>query len=68
MVFSSLILQVLSKFQSTLVKFDVAYPYGPKHDEFVKFAESVHNIDSLLVAEVGIKDYGDKDNEDLAKR
>lgn len=46
----------------------MAYPYGPKHDEFVKFAESVHNIDNMLIAEVGIKDYGDHDNEDLAKR
>lgn len=60
--------KVLSKFQSTLVKLDVAYPYGPKHDEFVKFAESVHNVDNLLIAEVGVKDYGEKDNEDLAKR
>lgn len=50
------------------MKFDAAYPYGPKHDEFVKFAESVANVDSLLVAEVGIKDYGEKDNADLGKR
>lgn len=60
--------KILSKFQATLVKFDVAYPYGPKHDEFVKFAESIHNLDNMLMAEVGIKDYGEKDNEDLAKR
>lgn len=64
----SIHLQILPKFQSTLVKFDVAYPYGPKHDEYVKFAESVANVDSLLIAEVGVKDYGEKDNADLANR
>lgn len=63
-----IIFQILPKFQSALVKFDVAYPYGPKQDEYTKFAESVANVDDLLVAEIGVKDYGEKDNEDLATR
>jgi len=60
--------QVVSKFKATLVKFDVAYPYGEKHDEFSKVAESTRGVLDLLVAEVNVKDYGDKDNQDLAEK
>ncbi|CAG0883236.1 unnamed protein product [Darwinula stevensoni] len=59
---------VLSKFKATLLKFDVAYPYGEKHEEFAKVAEAARDIPDLLIAEVNVKDYGDKDNEDLAQR
>lgn len=55
-------------FRVSLVKFDVAYPYGDKHDEFAKVAEEARDIDELFVGEVGIKDYGDKDNEELGQR
>lgn len=62
-----------------LVKFDVAYPYGEKHEEFAKFAADVANAtrtygskaashEDLLVAVVGVKDYGEKDNDALARR
>jgi endoplasmic reticulum protein 29 len=50
------------------VKFDVAYPYGPKHEEFAKVAEAAHLLQDLLVAEVGVKDYGEKENSDLAEK
>jgi len=59
---------VISKFKATLVKFDIAYPYGEKHDEFLKVAEASNLLPDLLVAEVGVKDYGDFENADLAKR
>ena len=52
----------------SLVKFDVAYPYGDKHEEFAKFSKAAAEDENLFVAEVGIKDYGDKDNADLAER
>ena len=55
-------------FRVSVVKFDVAYPYGDKHDEFAKLSIFGAEVDDLMVAEVGIKDYGDKDNEDLGKR
>ncbi|KAK3908947.1 Endoplasmic reticulum resident protein 29 [Frankliniella fusca] len=61
-------LQVTGKFPVSIVKFDVAYPYGPKHDAFNKMAESAKSAPDVLVAEVGIKDYGDKENSDLAER
>lgn len=49
-----------------LVKFDVAYPYGDKHEQFAKFAAEVANAsrtygpkaaahEDLLVAVVGVK-------------
>jgi len=60
--------KVLSKFKATLVKFDTAYPYGEKHDEFIKVAEAVTGTPDLLIADVGIKDYGEKENQDLADR
>lgn len=50
-----------------LVKFDVSYPYGDKHDAFLEIAKAARDIEQLLVAEVGVKDYGDKDNEELAR-
>lgn len=50
------------------MKFDVAYPYGEKHDEFGKVAKATRGVHDLLVAEVNVKDYGDKDNSDLAEK
>lgn len=50
------------------MKFDVSYPYGEKHDAFTKLGSAYQYVDELLVAEVPVKDYGDKDNEDLANR
>jgi len=60
--------KLVNKFPAALIKFDVAFPYGDKQDHFAKVAESVADVPDLLAGEVGIKDYGDKDNEDLAKR
>jgi endoplasmic reticulum protein 29 len=60
--------KMLKHFRVSLVKFDVAYPYGEKHDEFAKIAVDGAEVDDLMVAEVGIKDYGEKDNEELGKR
>lgn len=60
--------KMLKHFRVSLVKFDVAYPYGEKHDEFAKVAVDGAEVEDLMVAEVGIKDYGEKDNEELGKR
>jgi endoplasmic reticulum protein 29 len=51
-----------------VVKFDVAYPYGEKHDQFTKLSQALASNGNILVADVGIKDYGDKENVDLAER
>ena len=34
----------------------------------MKFANQVKNTPDLLVAEIGVKDYGEKENEDLAQK
>ncbi|XP_058839095.1 protein windbeutel [Topomyia yanbarensis] len=61
--------KIVTRFKYTLVKFDVAFPYGDKHEAFIKFAsEHAEENDDLLVALVSIKDYGDKENADLSQR
>jgi len=60
--------KVVKKFKAVFVKFDTPYPFGDKHDEFSKVAEAARTVDDLLIAEVGIKDYGEQENHDLADR
>jgi len=60
--------KITSKFKATLIKFDIYFPFGPAHDEFVKFAGSAINESDFLVAEVGVKDYGDFAGQDLLER
>ncbi|XP_043289650.1 endoplasmic reticulum resident protein 29 [Venturia canescens] len=60
--------KVTSKFKAAVVKFDVAFPYGEKHEEFGKVSADTKDSLDLLVAEVGVKDFGNKDNSDLAQR
>lgn len=60
--------KMLEAFPVSLIKFDTAYPYGDKHDEFAKVAEDAAEVKRLFVGEVGIKDYGERDNEELGKR
>uniref|UniRef100_A0A1Q3FKJ6 Putative endoplasmic reticulum protein erp29 n=1 Tax=Culex tarsalis TaxID=7177 RepID=A0A1Q3FKJ6_CULTA len=61
--------RIVQRFRYTLVKFDVAFPFGAQHEAFTGFAqEAAESIGDLLFALVGIKDYGDKENSDLGKR
>ncbi|XP_045172032.1 endoplasmic reticulum resident protein 29-like [Mercenaria mercenaria] len=60
--------KIVDKHKSVLVKFDETYPYGDKQETFKKVAESCISQKDLLIAEVQIADYGDKDNVDLAER
>lgn len=62
--------RIVSKFSTVLVKFDVAFPYGKKHDEYAQFSrelsESTKN--DAIAAIVGIKNYGQPTNDLLAER
>jgi len=60
--------KLINQFRASLVKFDVAYPYGDQHDEFAKVAKDAVDAGDLFVGEVGIKDYAEKDNQELAER
>lgn len=59
---------MIPKFKAVLVKFDVAFPYGGKHEQYATVAADTKDSQDLLVATVGVKDFGDKDNSDLAQR
>ncbi|XP_071531891.1 endoplasmic reticulum resident protein 29 [Panulirus ornatus] len=60
--------KIIPKFKAAVVKFDIAYPYGKKHEEYTKLSAAGRGSPELLVAEVGVKDYGDMENMDLAER
>lgn len=52
---------------TAIVKFDKQYAYGEKEDAWKAFATDMAPT-SVLVAEVGVQDYGDKENDDLRER
>ncbi|UJR28609.1 hypothetical protein I4U23_009842 [Adineta vaga] len=58
--------KILQNFDIVLAKFDDKYPYGDNQDQFKKFAENAANTKNLLIAEIPITDYGEKENEQLA--
>ncbi|XP_067633716.1 protein windbeutel [Eurosta solidaginis] len=61
--------QVIERFPYALVKFDIAFPYGDKHEAFAAFSIAAHKATKdLLVATVGIKDYGENENKQLGVR
>lgn len=59
---------MVPKFKAAIVKFDVAFPYGEKHEQYAQIAAATKDSHDLLVGEVRVKDYGNKDNSDLATR
>merc|ERR1719499_347239 len=60
--------KIVTKFDYSLIKFDVGYPTGDKHKNFGKVALQISEVDNLFMGEVRIKDYGDKANADMADR
>lgn len=60
--------RVISRFDTVLVKFDAVYPFGDKHEAFNTVAEELKDSDEILFVQIGIKDYGEYDNQELAER
>ncbi|XP_017077296.1 protein windbeutel [Drosophila eugracilis] len=61
--------KTVERFPYALVKFDIAFPYGEKHEAFAAFSKSAHRVTKdLLIATVGIKDYGELENKALGDR
>merc|ERR1719399_1403633 len=55
--------------RDVLVKFDQEYAYGDKEDAFKALCKTVGPLKGgTLIAEVGVQDYGDKENQNVAER
>eukprot|EP00933_Yihiella_yeosuensis_P040731 TRINITY_DN3509_c1_g1_i1.p1 TRINITY_DN3509_c1_g1~~TRINITY_DN3509_c1_g1_i1.p1 ORF type:complete len:243 (+),score=45.40 TRINITY_DN3509_c1_g1_i1:63-791(+) len=48
-----------------LVKFDQSYAYGFKEDQFRILCKHAYSTPSVLIGEVPIQEYGDRENQDL---
>lgn len=52
-----------------MVRFDKEYSYGDEHDAWKDFAKTVGESSAdVLICDVGVSEYGDKDNSDLSDR
>jgi hypothetical protein len=60
--------KILKRFKFALIKFDIQFPYGEKHEAFGRVAENLKNSDDIVVGEVNVQDFGDLENKDLADR
>jgi len=55
--------------RSVMVRFDKEYSYGDEHDAWKSFAGKVGDSSAdMLVCDVGVSEYGDKDNSDIAEK
>jgi hypothetical protein len=67
--------KVVKKFTTVLVKFDQMFPFGDTHDAYSTLSFEINNKSisgydhkDLIVATVGIKDYGEFDNKALGEK
>ena len=61
--------RIIDGSKSVMVRFDKEYSYGDEHDAWKSFAAKVgESAADMLVADVGVSEYGDKDNQDLAEK
>ena len=55
--------------KSVIVRFDKEYSYGDEHDAWKDFALKVGESSAeMLVCDVGVSEYGDKDNSDISEK
>merc|ERR1719420_2294535 len=61
--------RIIDGSRNVMVRFDKEYSYGDEHDAWKDFAKTVGESSAdVLVCDVGVSEYGDKDNSDLAER
>jgi len=61
--------RIIDGSKSVFVRFDKEYSYGDEHDAWKDFAAKVGgSAADMLVVDVGVSEYGDKDNSDLSDR
>lgn len=54
--------------QTVLVKFDESYAYGAKEDAFKELCKLAYTVPGFSIGEVGVQEYGDKENNDIAEK
>ena len=61
--------RIIDGSKTVFARFDKEYSYGDEHDAWKDFAAKVGDSSAdMLVADIGVSEYGDKDNSDLAER
>jgi len=61
--------RIIDGARTVFVRFDKEYAYGDEHDAWKKFAAEVGDSSAdMLVCDVGVSEYGDKENSDLSER
>jgi len=61
--------RIIDGSKSVFVRFDKEYAYGDEHDAWKEYAKTVgESAADLLTCDVGVSEYGDKDNSDISER
>jgi len=61
--------RIIDGTKSVFVRFDKEYSYGDEHDAWKDFAKKVGESSAdMLVCDVGVSEYGEKENADLSDR
>jgi len=61
--------RIIDGSRAVFVRFDKEYAYGDEHDAWKDYAKTVgESAADLLTCDVGVSEYGDKENSDLAER
>jgi len=61
--------RIIDGSKAVFVRFDKEYSYGDDHDAWKDFAAKVGDSSAaMLVADVGVSEYGDKDNSDISDK
>merc|ERR1719327_2248220 len=61
--------RIIDGSRNVIVRFDKEYSYGDEHDAWKDFAKTVGDSSAdMLVCDVGVSEYGDKDNSDISER